>query len=91
LFVVKGSLEEAYEVTVSASISDVAFFASTGHGYLLALTSADDDDIITINLATGKVDKIRGENDDRWVFCLLSLILCHYSPWVSETCWVTGN
>ncbi|KAL8563543.1 hypothetical protein ACOMHN_025397 [Nucella lapillus] len=58
----EGSLEAAYEVTVSASISDVAFFPALGHGYLLVLTSADDDDIITINLSTGKVDKIKGTN-----------------------------
>lgn len=46
---------------MSASISDVDFFPLTGHGYLLVLTSADDDDIIIINLATGKVEKTKGE------------------------------
>nr|KAG5707712.1 hypothetical protein BaRGS_003287 [Batillaria attramentaria] len=56
----EGILEQAYEVTVSASISDVAFFPLSGHGYLLVLTSADDDNIITISLATGKVDKLKG-------------------------------
>lgn len=56
----EGTLEQAYEVTVSASISDVSFYPLSGHGYLLVLTSADDDNIITINLATGKVDKLRG-------------------------------
>ncbi|XP_070186937.1 follistatin-related protein 5-like isoform X2 [Littorina saxatilis] len=58
----EGTLEAAYEVTVSASISDVAFYPTSGHGYLLVLTSADDDDIITINLSTGKVDKMKGTN-----------------------------
>ncbi|XP_076460170.1 uncharacterized protein LOC143293140 [Babylonia areolata] len=58
----EGTLEAAYEVTVSASISDVAFFPALGHGYLLVLTSADDDDIITINLSTGKVEKMKGTN-----------------------------
>ena len=48
---------------MSASISDVAFFPASGHGYLLVLTSADNDDIITINLSTGKVDKMKGEED----------------------------
>ena len=57
---VTGTLEAAYEVTVSASISDVAFYPSSGHGYLLVLTSADDDNVITINLSTGKVDKMKG-------------------------------
>ncbi|KAL8580581.1 hypothetical protein ACOMHN_046784 [Nucella lapillus] len=56
----EGVLEAAYEVTVSASISDVAFYPDAGEGYLLVLTSADDDDIITINLSTGKVGKLKG-------------------------------
>ncbi|XP_076455873.1 follistatin-related protein 5-like isoform X2 [Babylonia areolata] len=56
----EGTLEAAYEVTVSASISDVAFYPAYGEGYLLVLTSADDDDIITINLSTGKVSKLKG-------------------------------
>lgn len=58
----EGVLEAAYEVTVSASISDVAFYPAFGEGYLLILTSADDDDIITINLSTGKVGKLKGTN-----------------------------
>ncbi|XP_005094748.2 uncharacterized protein LOC101862789 [Aplysia californica] len=57
----EGVMERTYEVTVSASISDVAFLPSTSHhGYDLVLTSADDDDIIIMNLVTGKVEKMPG-------------------------------
>ena len=59
-----------YEVTVSASISDVAFMPAASHqGYDLILTSADDDDVIIMNLITGKVDKISG-----------NLTLCIFKP-----------
>ncbi|CAG5128021.1 unnamed protein product [Candidula unifasciata] len=57
----EGALETTYEVTVSASISDVAFMPAISHqGYDLVLTSADDDDVIIMNLVTGKVEKIPG-------------------------------
>ncbi|GFO31376.1 follistatin-related protein 5 [Plakobranchus ocellatus] len=57
----EGNMETTYEVTVSASISDVAFMpAASHHGYDLILTSADDDDVIVMNLITGKVEKIPG-------------------------------
>ncbi|XP_059139429.1 follistatin-related protein 5-like [Physella acuta] len=59
----EGVLETTYEVTVSASISDVAFIPANSHqGYDLALTSADDDDVILMNLVTGKVEKIAGSH-----------------------------
>ena len=54
-----GDMERTYEVTVSASISDVSFLASVGHHDLI-LTSGDDDDVIIMNLVTGKVDKMPG-------------------------------
>ncbi|GFR93743.1 follistatin-related protein, partial [Elysia marginata] len=57
----EGVMATTYEVTVSASISDVAFMPAATHpGYDLILTSADDDDVIIMNLVTGKVEKISG-------------------------------
>ncbi|KAK0051156.1 eisosome protein SEG2 [Biomphalaria pfeifferi] len=57
----EGIMETTYEVTVSARISDVTFVpANSHHGYDLVLTSADDDDVILMNLVTGKVEKITG-------------------------------
>ncbi|RUS75523.1 hypothetical protein EGW08_016713 [Elysia chlorotica] len=57
----EGVMATTYEVTVSASISDVAFMPASSHqGYDLILTSADDDDVIIMNLVTGKVEKISG-------------------------------
>lgn len=48
-------------MTVSASISDVAFMtAMSHHGYDLVLTSSDDNDVIIMNLVTGKVEKLKG-------------------------------
>lgn len=67
----EGFLETTYDVTVSASISDVAFMAAMFHrGYDLVMTSSDDDDVIIMNLATGKVEKLKGsrysENSKSW-------------------------
>ncbi|BFZ17944.1 hypothetical protein BsWGS_20984 [Bradybaena similaris] len=57
----EGVLEATYEVTVSASISDAVFMTSMSHhGYDLVLTSAEDDDIIIMNVLTGKIEKLKG-------------------------------
>ncbi|XP_046379579.2 follistatin-related protein 5-like [Haliotis rufescens] len=58
-----GNLESEFEVTLSCSISDVAFFSSAVHpGYDVVMTSADDDDIFFLSLTNGKLDKVKGSS-----------------------------
>ncbi|XP_041362870.1 uncharacterized protein LOC121378659 [Gigantopelta aegis] len=60
----QGSLESAFELTVSTNIGDVTFFPSTTtKGYDLVLTSADNNDIIFLILTNGKVEKVKGTKD----------------------------
>uniref|UniRef100_A0A0B7A5X0 Kazal-like domain-containing protein n=1 Tax=Arion vulgaris TaxID=1028688 RepID=A0A0B7A5X0_9EUPU len=59
----EGVLETTYDVTVSTSISDATFVTAVfHHGYDLVMTSDDGDDVITMNLVSGKVEKLKGSN-----------------------------
>ena len=57
-------MESAFELTVSTNIGDVTFFPSTlSKGYDLVLTSSDNNDIIFVILANGKVEKVKGTGE----------------------------
>ncbi|XP_015590184.1 follistatin-related protein 5 isoform X2 [Cephus cinctus] len=54
-------LKFAFDVKTTLNISDIAFYPSqTTHGYDLYASSIDKEDILFLNLATGKVEMITG-------------------------------
>ncbi|XP_043473135.1 follistatin-related protein 5-like isoform X1 [Leptopilina heterotoma] len=54
-------LKFAFDVKTTLNISDITFYPSqTTHGYDLYASSADKEDILFLNLVTGKVEMITG-------------------------------
>ncbi|XP_012252708.2 follistatin-related protein 5-like isoform X2 [Athalia rosae] len=59
--ILPSSLKFAFDVKTSLNISDITFYPSqTTHGCDLYASSTDKEDILFLNLATGKVEMITG-------------------------------
>ena len=58
-----GKLEQLYEEYINMEISDVSFsHADHGHGYNLYASSANRDQVLYMNLASGKVEMVQGKS-----------------------------
>lgn len=63
-----GKLQHVFEEYTSFHVSDLTFFPSErGHSYDFFATSADRNDLLYINLASGKIEMIEGR-------CIFSLV-----------------
>ena len=59
-----GKAEHMFDEYTSLHISDVTFFpAERGRGYDLYASSTNKNEVLYINLASGKVEMIEGEAD----------------------------
>ncbi|XP_043287172.1 follistatin-related protein 5-like isoform X3 [Venturia canescens] len=59
--ILPNGLKFAFDVKTTLNISDITFYPSqTTHGYDLYASSTDKEDILFLNLATGKVEMITG-------------------------------
>ena len=73
-----GKLEHLFDEYTSIHVSDVAFFPSVhGRSYDFYASSTDKNDVLYINLQSGKVEMIEGMGETSIGKCYVKLYSTH--------------